>query len=383
MKRRDLLKIAAAAGATASFGRAATVGAAQPFLDAPGRGRNDEDYIIVNGLDVSTPQESYIPLLKAGGVDCWYTSYGGVNAIGGILALIDDHKSELVAATTVREIRAAYQQKKISILFGSQASDMLEDPADTLSGAVGAALRKSTGPSPLRAALRGHYELGLRILGIAYNLPNAFGSGNFFPYMGLTTAGRQLVEEIHRLKIILDVGGHTGEQTSLDAIAMSPGVPVICSHTNIQSIADNPRNISDRLIDAIAKTGGVIGLTAVNDFHVRTKKDMNVAHSPRMNVEHYLDQMEYLKKRVGVDHIGIGPDFVEGRKLDYDALNRTPSINRMIISDGPWLYIEGFQKISELPNVIRGLERRGWPRADIVKVMGENWLRVYQAVWGE
>jgi membrane dipeptidase len=235
----------------------------------------------------------------------------------------------------------------------------------------------------LSAVLRGHYEIGLRILGIAYNLPNAFGSGNFYPYMELTSAGRGLVEEIHKLDMILDVGGHTGEQTSLDAIAMAPEIPVICSHTNVGAIADNPRCVSDRLIDAIAGTGGVIGLTAVNDFHVRGRGELDVAHSPRIGLDQHIDQMDYLRHRVGVDHIGVGPDFVDGRGLDYDLYNRTVSINRSIISDGPWLYLEGFEDISELPNVVAKMHERGWSSTDIDKVMGGNWLRVYEEVWGK
>jgi membrane dipeptidase len=195
--------------------------------------------------------------------------------------------------------------------------------------------------------------------------------------MGLTAAGKRLVEAIHGLKMILDVGGHTGDQTSLDAIGLAPEVPVMCSHTNVAAIADNPRCISDRLIDAIARTGGVIGLTAVNDFHVRGRNQLDVAHSPRVGLDAHVDQMDYLKKRVGVDHIGIGPDFIEDRNIDFDAYNRTTSINRAIISDGPWLYLQGFENISELPNVERAMARRGWSQTDIDKVLGGNWLRLY------
>jgi membrane dipeptidase len=235
---------------------------------------------------------------------------------------------------------------------------------------------------PPQSVLRAYYELGLRILGIAYNLANIFGAGNFEPQTGLSRAGKLLVEEIHKLGIILDVGGHTGKQTSLDALEISKGVPVICSHTNVAAIADNPRCTSDKLIESIAKTGGVIGLTAVNDFHIRGKKDINVAHSPRVGIKEHIDQYDYLKKLVGVDHIGIGPDFVFGRGINYDLVNQSMAINREIISDGEWLYLKGFENISELPNVTKGLIERGWSTGEIRKVLGENWLRVYKKVWG-
>jgi membrane dipeptidase len=163
---------------------------------------------------------------------------------------------------------------------------------------------------------------------------------------------------------------------------MSSNRPVICSHTNVGAIADNPRCISDRVMDAIAGTGGVIGLTAVNDFHVRGKKDIHVKHSPRVSVEAYLDQMDYVRKRVGEDHVGIGPDFTYGNNTPFDLIYQSAAITPEIISEGPWLYVKGFENITELPNVTRGLIKRGWSTRQIRKVLGENWLRVYEQVWG-
>jgi membrane dipeptidase len=363
MNRREFLAGALAASAGLSVGRFnGSWAVAQDTSVTP---RGDRNGLVVCGLDVSTLDEQYLGMLKAGGVDCWHKSAGGFQLIGEIYRFLDEHPGEMMVATTVREIREAYERDMISIVFGMQSAEFLEPDIENLSPVV-----------------RGHYQLGLRILGIAYNLPNAFGSGNFYPYMGLTDAGRNLVEEIHSLNMILDVGGHTGEQTSLDAIAMAPEIPVICSHTNVAAIADNPRCLSDRLIEAIAQTGGVIGLTAVNDFHVRGRGELDVAHSPRVNLDEHIDQMDHLRRLVGVDHIGIGPDFVHGRDINYGLYNRTSAINRSIISDGPWLYIEGFEDISQLPNVIAKMEQRGWSKTDIDKVMGGNWLRVYEHVWG-
>jgi membrane dipeptidase len=363
MNRRELLGGALAASAGLGLGRVAE--AWPGAQDTPDTAGGDQSGPVVCGLDVATLDEVYLGMLKKGGVNCWHRSAAGFQIVGEIYRFLDEHPGEMTVATTVREIREAYARDMISIVFGTQSAEFLEPDIQNLP-----------------AVLRGHYQLGLRILGIAYNLPNAFGSGNFYPYMGLTDAGKMLVEEIHGLNMILDVGGHTGEQTSLDAIAMAPEIPVICSHTNVAAIADNPRCVSDRLIEAVAGTGGVVGLTAVNDFHVRGRGELDVAHSPRVGLDEHIDQMDHIRRLVGVDHIGIGPDFVYGRDIDYDLYNRTTSINRAIISDGPWLYIEGFEDISRLPNVISKMAERGWSKTDIDKVMGGNWLRVYEKVWG-
>jgi membrane dipeptidase len=160
---------------------------------------------------------------------------------------------------------------------------------------------------------------------------------------------------------------------------MSRGVPVVCTHTNVASIANNARCISDRLIDAIAGTGGVIGLTAVNDFHVRGKG--NTGKVRQVGIDAHVDQYDFIKKRVGVDHVGLGTDFIDGMAIPYGG-----GVNLDVIPpdmvDEPWRYVKGFESIAELPNLIRALERRGWSEAEIGKAMGGNWLRVYEQAWG-
>jgi membrane dipeptidase len=325
--------------------------------------------LVVEGLVAGSVRKSHLEAQKNGGVDCGVTGLPeDPLSFARTLKFLDAHKDEYVVARTVREIQQAKQDGKISIVYGWQSAD-----------ALGSAFTDPLGKpdTPLRA----YYENGLRMLGIAYNVANYFGGGCLEPKIGLTRAGHRLVEEIHKLNIVLDIAGHTGEQASFDALEVSSGVPVVCSHTNVAAIADNPRCTSDKLMEAIAKTGGVIGLTAVNDFQVRSRKDAAVPHSPRVGVNAYLDQFEYVRKLVGVDHVGLGPDFIDGIPIPYDQVNRE-IIPREMISDGPWFYVEGFENIAQLPNVTHGLIQRGWPASDIRKVLGENWLRVYRSVWG-
>lgn len=183
---------------------------------------------------------------------------------------------------------------------------------------------------------------------------------------------------------MLDVGGHTGEQASFDALAISTGLPVICSHTNIRALNDNPRCSSDRLIEAVARTGGVIGLSAFNDFHARRASDALIAQTPQVGIDRHLDQFDYLKRLVGADHIGISPDFLEGRNDpgQLSAADRILMAPEAYSQETPWFYVKGFENIGELPNVTQGLLDRGWSVADVRKVLGENWLQVYQQAWG-
>jgi membrane dipeptidase len=380
MNRRDFVAGAALAGASSAFASGIPNGilSASPDFTPPPNGRNSQapsdadelsrKALIVDGLDVSALNETYLHMLERGGVSCWHKSVDGLEGFAALYRFLDSH-SEVVAALSIKDIREAKRLGRIAIVAGWQSAEGLGDAQNSAIG------------GPPHTVLRAYYQLGLRICGIAYNVTNIFGGGCLEPRVGLTRAGARLVEEIHQLKIVLDVGGHTGEQTSLDAIAASSGRPVICSHSNVAAITDNPRCVSDRLIEAIAKTGGVVGVSAVNDFMIRSRKDASSPRSPRVTVEAFLDQLDYIRKLVGVDHVGIGPDFVEGRQIPYGAVNRA-IITPEMISDGEWSYAKGFENISELPNVTAGLLRRDWPTGDIVKVLGKNWLRVYELVWG-
>lgn len=322
--------------------------------------------LVVSGLDVSALNEEYLDMLRVAGVNCWYKSIGGIQSFADTYSFLDSHKDAILLGTTVREIRQTHQRGKLALVLGWQSAELLGNTVE-----------------PPRTPLRAYFQLGLRVCGIAYNVANMLGAGNLEPHIGLTRAGRRVVEEIHQLGIVLDVGGHTGEQTSLDALEMSSGVPVICSHTNVAALNDNPRCISDRLIEAIARTGGVIGLTAVSDYMMRSRKDAHIARSPQAPLRKYLDQFDYLRRLIGVDHIGLGPDFIEGRSgYSSDASRNQLLFPPEMMGEWPFQYVKGFENIAELPNVVEGLLERGWSPSEMRKVLGENWLRVYEKVWG-
>jgi membrane dipeptidase len=362
MQRRDLLKGALFAGLSPGFRTGIGSGRLEPDPV-------QAEAVVVEGLVAGGLRESHLKGARAGGVDVWVGGGpGDLTGYAAVLRFYDAHRADIVPARSVADILHAKREGKIASVLNWQSADALGEAFNATLG---------TTHTPLRA----FQEIGLRVVGLCYNVTNEFGGGCLEPEVPLTRAGRRLVEEIHALRIVLDVGGHTGERTSLDAIELSRGVPVVCTHTNVAAIADNPRCISDRLIEAIAGTGGVVGITAVNDFHVRGRKDADQPHSPRVSLDRHIEQFEYVRRLVGVDHVGLGPDFVDGMPLNYAAVNRE-IITRDMISDGEWLYVKGFEHIGELPNVGAAFRRRGWGEDEVRKVMGGNWMRVYRAVWG-
>ncbi|MGH8240681.1 MAG: dipeptidase, partial [Steroidobacteraceae bacterium] len=286
MKRREFICNTAMLGTTASLWSSASAGASP--LDQRGRQagspRDDADRsadrdplavlrstLVVDGQDQFVPgYDGAVRIFREGGVDCVQATVGGVQSFADVYNFIDTRKSEVRVARSVAEIRQARQDGRLALVLGWQSARHLQlDPENPISG-------------PPKTPLRAYYEMGLRLSMFTYNVANMFAGGNVGEdwKIGLTNAGRRLLEEFHKLGIIADVGGHSSEQTAFDAIAMSGGIPVVCSHTNVRALNDHVRAISDRLIEAIAGTGGVIGLTAVNDFLARNPSNSGVPITP-------------------------------------------------------------------------------------------------------
>jgi membrane dipeptidase len=258
MNRRDYLFSALGAATTVAASGALAGPAWGRTVEKSAARRLQDSTLLVDGLDPSGLTEKYFGMLETAGVDCWHQSMGGFDSFVNLLHFCDTYSNRIVQVGTVREIRAAQKAGKVGHLSGWQSAETLIRDGDTTMPAI--------------RNLRAYRELGLRICGLVYNTASSFGGGALDPGVGLTRAGKRLVEEVHKQRIVLDVGGHSGEQTSFDAIEISQGVPIICSHTNLRALVDNPRNMTDRLIEKIAATGGVIGLTTVNDVHAPCRR---------------------------------------------------------------------------------------------------------------
>jgi membrane dipeptidase len=315
------------------------------------------EILVFDGLSASNFDENLIPKLRQGGVHGLHQTVGGrqsfretVAEVTRFRSFVESRADELSLATSAGAIDRARREGKIAVVMGFQGSDMLR------------------GDESLLPVFR---DLGVRIVQIAYNQRTWAGDGcTERTNCGLSLFGLRLVEALNRLRMIVDCS-HTGENTTLDAIEASKA-PVIVSHTNVRALCDNPRGVSDRVIDAIARKGGVIGLTSFAYF---LDKDGPAT------LDHYLNNVDYLVRRVGVDHVGVGLDLIEGRVYEppLDPLLYKPEAYPPL----PWRYARGLESYAEISNVTRGLLERDYPEESIRKIMGGNWLRIYREIWGE
>jgi len=203
--------------------------------------------------------------------------------------------------------------------------------------------------------LKRYYDLGVRSLGITWSRPNAFGQGVAFGCPsspdqgpGLTEAGKSLVRECNRLGVVVDLA-HLNEKGFFDVAALSTK-PLVVSHSNAHALCPSARNLTDAQLDAVKRSNGIVGV----NFEPSMLRPDGKPGEPA-TLAHLADHIEYIARRAGVEHVGLGSDF--------DGAG-TP---------------EGLEDASCLTALWPELETRGFVRDDLDKIAHGNWMRIYRA----
>lgn len=286
------------------------------------------------------------------------TFEGTVRTIARWTAVADGRPDRLVIARSARDVEAAKASGRLAILFGFQ------DPA-----AIGRDLSR----------LSLFHDLGVRVVQLTENVQNEFGTGCMERRDGgLTTLGRELVNRMNALGLLVDVS-HCGPRTTLDAIEVSHR-PIAITHANCAAIHDTPRAKSDEAIRALAAKGGVMGVTFLNFF---------VGAKSRNTIEDAIDHVDHVRDLVGIDHVGVGSDLPIGSFLDV-----YPDEAAFLRALGPYITATGATFIrwpatiatldgpGKMQAFAAGLARRGYSDADRRKVLGLNFLRVLREAVG-
>lgn len=220
--------------------------------------------------------------------------------------------------------------------------------------------------------LRCLHRLGVRCFGLTHNVPNQLGHGaGVRENYGLTEFGRSVVEELSSLRMILDLA-HSSEKSFYDAIEVTSSTPIV-SHTGCSSICPFDsgkvpwRNMSDKQLQTVADRGGVIGIAVLKPFVTRESKS---------TVSDVVKHIEHLVELVGINHVGIGADYIEySRSEDQAYLGE-------LFPLGSELYVEDLEDVTKLPNLTAALMSKGYSEGEISKILGENFLRVFKKVLG-
>jgi membrane dipeptidase len=271
---------------------------------------------------------------------------------------------DLVLVETTADIRQAKRDGKAGLLLAAQGGDW-----------IGRDLHR----------VEAFQQLGLRFMLLAYNATNQLCDGCLDRTDGgLTRLGQLVVDECNRVGIVLDCT-HTGRRATLEIIDRSEH-PCIYSHSNPSAIVPSLRNIDDEQIRACTSRGGVIGLVSWGPLVMRP----GTTHRPTLN--EFIDLIDYVAQLDGsTDHIGISTDMSLGTYPDHesdpwgtpDYPDFTEEYNRHVTDDirSPLRNVDGFSDFAEVVSVADRLLSRGYSEQDVRKMLGENFLRVFDRVW--
>ena len=213
------------------------------------------------------------------------------------------------------------------------------------------------------------YGLGVRLAGLTYTRKTFVGDGQFERTdCGLSDLGIAAVERMNDLGMVIDLS-HAGTRTALEAIEHSRA-PVVFSHNAARAIWPTNRTRGDEELLACARSGGVIGVTAVPN---------SLSDDPRQDINCVLDHYDYLVRLVGEDHVAIGTDTLVGDHVGFHkvAMGRDTAGRQF-----PAPYLNGLESPADGKNIIRGLIARGYSDEQIRKIAGQNALALLRHVVG-
>lgn len=211
------------------------------------------------------------------------------------------------------------------------------------------------------------HELGVRMAGLTWNRRNAFADGAAEEGGGLSRLGRELVDRLVELGIMLDLA-HASRGVFAELLERVAGAPLLCSHGGCRAVNETPRNLDDAQLRALADAGGIFGLM----LH-----PLAIDASER-TIDRTIDHLEHAASVIGIERVCLGGDFT--RRL-WEAMPPPPEPKDGLMPPGlePGVGIEDLVGPDDYPNLVSGLDRRGWSAADVAAVTWGNLLRFLRA----
>jgi membrane dipeptidase len=306
-----------------------------------------QDSIIIDGLNISKFEKPVFEDMRRGGitaanctVSVWENFTKTVDNIGVMKKKIRDNGELLTLVRTTDDIFRAKQEGKTGIILGFQNAHAFEDNIGYIEAFA---------------------DMGVRVVQLCYNTQNLVGTGCYERDGGLSDFGREVITEMNRVGIMVDLS-HVGGNTSSEAIAFSKK-PVCYSHCLPSGLKEHPRNKSDAQLKEIADAGGFVGVTMFAPFLKR---------GIEANIDDYIEAIEYVVNLIGEDAVGIGTDFTQDyAKEFFDMLTHDKGRYRQLTNFGKVINPEGIRTIGEFPNLTAAMERHGWKS----RASARSWAR--------
>jgi membrane dipeptidase len=271
-------------------------------------------------------------------LDLGYAQHEAISLTAGLLKLEAESMGQVKIVRTADELDASLRDGILAAILHFEGAEPIDPGLD---------------------ALHVFFAAGLRSLGLVWSRPNAFATGVPFAFPhspdtgpGLTDAGRELVSVCNQLGIMID-NSHLNERGFWDVTALSDA-PLVATHSCAHALCPTPRNLTDKQLDAIRDTSGLVGVNFGVGF-LREDGDWTAETSLTRIVDH----VRYIADRIGVEHVALGSDF-DGARVPGDLTDA-----------------------AGLPQLVGALGEAGFDDAALRQITHENWQRVLRATWKE
>lgn len=349
------------------------IGGAAASQEGGAYGGTDRRQYIINANMVLTPivgeplSADDLDLIKSTGLTAFKQSLGGsgmsyeetIAHIEAVDEVFNINPDVFLKVQSFSDLKRAYDTGRIGIIYSFESAKMFQDD---LSRIVEFAKR------------------GVRIMQHGYNQTNKLGAGvmSVNEPLGLTERGREAAIIMEQAKVLIDLS-HAHEQTAQDILAIATR-PLAITHAGCASVYEHPRNKSDPLLRAVAETGGVFGLYEMSYLTADLKQQ---------SLEAFLRHIDHAVNVCGIEHVGIGSDtpFV-GFDTSPESLAFWAKITKerqekgiAAPGEGPPPYVEGLNGPHKMVALGEALQKRGYTAAQVDKILGQNFARLFEAVW--
>ena len=314
--------------------------------------------LTIDGLQYSNWSREIFEQMRAGGVTAVHATLvyhentrETLTRFGEWNRRFEQYADLIMPVYEPADIQRARASNRIGVFFGAQNCSPIEDDIDMI------------------AIMR---RMGLMIMQLTYNNQSLLATGCYEAQdNGITRFGRQAIGEMNRTGMIIDMS-HSSEKSTLDAIELSTR-PVIISHANPSTFYAAKRNKSDKVLKAIAESGGLLGFS-MYPFHLKG--------GPDCTLDSFCDMIANTADLMGVDHIGLGTDLCQDQPqsvLDWmrnGRWSKEMDFGEGSKSNAGWPRpLTWFQDNRDFPAIIEGLRKKGFNKTDVHKIMGLNWLK--------
>jgi membrane dipeptidase len=268
-----------------------------------------------------------------------YAQSYALASLGGLIKIAAESNGEVEIVTTAAAARDAIDNGRLAMELHLEGAEPIDEGLE---------------------ALEVYYRAGVRSLGIVWSRSNIFAHGVPFQFNaspdtgpGLTDAGKALVRAANRLGIIIDVS-HLNEKGFWDVASITDD-PIVATHSGVHAISAATRNLTDKQLDAIRDSNGIVGV----NFHVGFLRPDGRAAGDETTVAEIANHVDYLVEKIGLDKVALGSDF-DGATMPGDL-----------------------KDAAGLPLLVDELIRRGYDDAALRQIAYENWLSIFERTWGE